>query len=110
MTNGFDDVQKAGREGVNRAIESFGVLSRGWQTLANEAAGYSRKSFEDGVAHVERLLGAKSLDGAFEAQSEFLRSSYEKAVTQTARIGELYLAVVKDAAKPFEDLAAAGRK
>ena len=27
MINGFEDVQKAGREGMNRALESFGALS-----------------------------------------------------------------------------------
>jgi phasin family protein len=104
MINGFEDVQKAGREGMNRALESFGALSRGWQTLASETAGYSKQSFEAGAAHVEKLLGAKSIDIAIEAQSEFVRASYEKAVGQAARFGELYLDLVKDVTKPFEDL------
>jgi hypothetical protein len=103
MINGFEDVQKAGRESMNRALESFGALSRGWQTLTSETAGYSKQSFEAGAAHVEKLLGAKSIDVAFEAQSEFVRSSYEKAVGQAARFGELYLDLVKDVTKPFED-------
>ena len=102
MMNGFEDVQKAGREGMSRAMESFGALSRGWQTLASETAGFSKKSFEDSAAHMEKILGAKSIDVAFEAQSEFVRSSYEKAVGQAARIGELYMDLVKDATKPFE--------
>lgn len=110
MINGFDDVQKFGRDSVNRALESFGALSRGWQTLATETAGYSKQSFEDGAAHVEKLFGAKSIDVAFEAQSNFLRSSYEKAVGQAARYGELYLDLVKDVAKPFEDVVPAAKK
>ena len=72
------------------------LLSRGWQTLASETAGFSKKSFEEGAAHLEKMLGAKSIDVAFEAQSDFVRSSYEKAVAQATRMGELYIDLVKD--------------
>ncbi len=110
MMNGFEDVQKAGREGMTRAMESFGALSRGWQALASETAGYSKKSFEEGAAHFEKLMGAKSIDVAFEAQSEFVRSSYEKAVGQAARFGELYMGLMKDVTKPFEDFVPSVKK
>jgi len=110
MINGFEDIQKAGRESVNKALESFGALSRGWQALATETAGFSKQSFEEGAAHVEKLLGAKSVEGAFETQTDYLRASYEKAVGQAARIGEIYLDVVKQAARPFEDLVTAAKK
>ena len=56
------------------------------------------------------MLGAKSIDVAFEAQSEFVRSSYEKAVGQAARIGELYMDLVKDVTKPFEDFVPSVKK
>jgi phasin family protein len=110
MMNGFDDVQKAGREGMTRAMESFGALSKGLQTLASESAGFSKKSFEEGAAHFEKLLGAKSIDVAFEAQSDYVRSSYEKAVGQATRMGELYMDLMKDVVKPFEDFMPATRK
>jgi phasin family protein len=110
MINGFEDAQKVGRESVAKAMASFSAVSRSWQTLASETAGYSKQSFEDGAAHVEKLLGAKSIEVAFEAQSDFLRSSYEKAVGQAARFGELYLDLVKEAAKPFEALVATAKK
>ena len=102
MINGFDDVHKAGRESMDRALESFGALSRGWQTLAEESADYSRKSLEAGTAHLEKLLAAKSVDVAVEAQTDFVRASYEKAVGQAARFSELYLDLVRDTTKPFE--------
>ena len=110
MINGFDDVHKAGRESFDRALASFGAVSRGWQTLADETADYSKKSFEAGTAHMEKLLGAKSLDVAMEVQTDFVRASYEKAVGQAARFGELYLDLVKDATKPFEGLVPSAKK
>jgi hypothetical protein len=91
MINGFEDVQKVGRESASRAVQSFGALSRGWETLASETAGYSKQAIEDGAAHVERLLGVESFDNAVAAQTEFATASYEKAVGQATRLGELYL-------------------
>ena len=110
MINGFEDIQKAGRDNMNRTLESFGALSRGWQTLASETAGYSKQALEDGAAHVEKLMGAKSLDVAFEAQANFARTTYEKAVGQAARFGELYVGLVREAVKPFEDAVSAAKK
>lgn len=104
MMNGFEDTQKAGRQTMDRAMQSFGATSRGLQALATEAASYSKQSFEDGAAHFEKLLGAKSLDVALEAQNAFLKNSYEKTSGRFARMGELYLDLVRDAAKPFEDM------
>ena len=110
MINSFDDVQKAGQDSMNRALESFGALSRSWQSLAGEAASFSRQALEDGAAHMEKLLGSKSVDVALQAQTEYLRGSYEKALGQTARFGELCLDLVKEAAKPFEDIVPAAKK
>jgi phasin family protein len=110
MINGFEDVQKAGRVGINRALESFGAFSRGWQALAGETAGYTKQSFEDGAAHIEKLLGVKSLEVAVEAQTDFVRASYERAVGQAARFGELYVDVLREAVKPFEGYAPTAKK
>jgi hypothetical protein len=54
------------------------------------------------VAHLDKLFGVRSLDDVFEAQTDFVRHSYEKTFGQAARFGELCLDVVKDTAKPFE--------
>jgi len=110
MINGFDDVQKAGQANMNRALESFGALSRGWQTLADETAGFSKRAFEESAAYVEKLLGAKTPDVAFQAQSEYLRGAYETAFGQAARLGELYLDLVQDAAKHLEDIVPVAKK
>jgi hypothetical protein len=105
MINGFEDVQKYGRENVNRAVESLSAISRGWQSMAAEAAGFSKQSLEAGAEHFEKLLGAKTLDVAVATQTDFLKASYEKAFGQAARLGEIYLEAVRDAAKPFDGIA-----
>jgi hypothetical protein len=63
---------------------------------------YSKKSFEDGTAAVERLMGAKTLEKAIEVQAEYAKSAYEGFVAQATKIGELYADIAKESYKPFE--------
>ena len=102
MTNGFEDYQKASQDGLKKTMESFGSYSKGLQAITVEAADYSKKSFEAGTAHVEALAGVKSLDKAIEAQSKFVKTAYEGAVAEATKLGELYVDLAKDLAKPFE--------
>ena len=109
MLNGFDDVQNVGRESVSRAVESFGALSKGLQAIAVEAADYSRRSFEQGAAHVQALTGVKSLDRAVEVQADYVRSACEDAVGQATRMGELCVDLARDMARPYEGLSATAK-
>jgi hypothetical protein len=104
MLNGFDDVQKVGRESMNRTLESFGAASKGLQAIAVEAANYSKRSFEQGAAHVEALMGVKSLDRAVEAQVDYVRSAYVEVVGQATRMGELYVDLAREVVRPYEGL------
>jgi hypothetical protein len=101
----MDEIQKAGQDGIGRAMQSFDALSRGWQAITAEAADYAKQNYEEGAVHLEKLLGAKSVDVALEAQAGYVTAAYAKAVGQAARLAELSLDLVRDVAKPFEPLA-----
>ncbi len=104
MTNGFDDLQKIGKENFDVALKSVGVLTKGFQALAAEAADYSRQSFEDGAAAAEKLFSAPSLDKAVEAQADFLRATYEGYVGRATRIGEIVAGIARETYAPYENL------
>ena len=55
-------------------MKSFGAVSKGFQAIAVEMADYSKKAFEESTAATEKLFGAKSLDKAFEVQSDYVKS------------------------------------
>ena len=110
MFSGLDNIQKANQENLDKAIASFGAVSKGLQAIAVETADYSKKSFEGGAAHFEKLLGVKTLDSAVEMQSTYLKESYEAAVGQATKLGELYVDAAKDAFKPFEAILTSGKK
>ena len=100
--NTFEDAQKIGRENVDLALKSFGTVSKSLQAIAVEVADYSKKSFDDGAAHLEKLLGVKSVDKAIEVQSAFVKTAYESYLARVTKIGELYADLAKETYKPVE--------
>jgi hypothetical protein len=76
------------------------------QAIAVEVADYSKKSYEDGSAALEKLMGVKSIDKALEVQTEYMKSAYEGMVSEMSKLGEMYVDLAKDAYKPFEGIIA----
>jgi hypothetical protein len=106
----FDQIQKLGKDNADAALKSFGAVSKGAQAIAVESADFAKKSFEQGTATIEKLVGAKTLNKAIEIQTDYVRSAYENMVAQTTKIGELYAGLAKDLFKPYETLAAKSAK
>jgi len=105
MLKNFDDMQKYGKDQVDSTMKAWGHVSKGVQTIAAETADYSKKSFEEGSAALEKLLGAKSLEKAIEIQTAYAKTAYEGFVAQATKMGELYADLAKETYKPFESFA-----
>jgi len=106
MVKNFEDLQQVSKENVDTALKSVGALSKGAQAIAVEVADYSKKSFEEGSAALEKLFGVKSFEKAIEVQSEYAKTAYEGFVAKATKIGELYADLAKEAYKPFESMVA----
>ena len=102
MIKNFEDIQKMSKDNMDVTMKSLGLFSKTSQAIAAEVADYSKKSFEDGTAAVERLMGAKTLEKAIEVQADFVKTTYEGFVAQATKIGELYADIAKESYKPFE--------
>ena len=78
-------------------------------TKASQAiaiADYTKHSFESGTKTMENLIGAKSLDKAFEVQTEYARAAYEDYVSCASKLGQLYTGLAKEAFKPYQSFVA----
>jgi phasin family protein len=102
MAQNFEDVQKFGKENLDSAVKAMTALTKGYQAIAAEMVDFTKKSFEDSSATIEKIAAVKSLDKAIEVQSEFAKSAYETAVARATKIGELYTDLMKEAYKPYE--------
>ena len=106
MLTNFDDLQKLSKDNLDTCVKQFGTVSKGWQAIATEFADYSKKSFEEGTATLEKLLGAKSVEKAIEIQSAYAKSAYETFVAEATKMGELYTDLAKESYKPLEGMIA----
>lgn len=87
-------------------IQQYGTsLQNGFQAIATAYGDYTKKSFEDSRAFVEKLTSVKSLDKVLEVQTEYARSACETFVADSQKIAGLYTDLAKQTFKPLETLA-----
>ena len=102
MIKNFDDFQKLGQQNVDTAMKMLGEWSKGWQAIAAEMTDYTKRSFEEGTATVEKLLSAKSVEQAVEIQTGYAKRAYDDYMHQVSKLGGLYTELAKEAYKPVE--------
>jgi hypothetical protein len=102
MIKNFEDFQKLGQQNVDTAMKMFGEWSKGWQTIAAEMTDYTKRSFEESTATVEKLLSAKSFEQAVEIQTGYAKRAYDDYMHQVSKLGGLYAELAKEAYKPVE--------
>jgi hypothetical protein len=106
LKNIGEDYQKLSKDGFDAAVRSFGEINKGFQALAAEVTDYSKKAFEDGFRAWEELLGARSMGQVVEIQSQFAKRAYDTYMSECSKLGEMYLAIARNASKPVERTAA----
>jgi len=109
MMKNFDDFQKLGQQNVDTAMKMLGEWSKGWQAIAAEMTDYTKRSFEEGTATVEKLLSAKSVEQAVEIQTGYAKRAYDNYMHQVSKLGGLYAELAKEAYKPVEKALQSGR-
>jgi phasin family protein len=106
MYEGFqkfgEEFQKAGMDGFEATVRSIGEVNKGLQAIAAKFADYSKKSLEDNSRAFEQLMGAKSLEQAIEIQSQFAKKACDTYIAEMSKLGEMYVAVARDAYKPAD--------
>ncbi|HEV2816366.1 MAG TPA: phasin family protein [Allosphingosinicella sp.] len=89
------------RGNVEAIVASSKVAARGVETLGQDAAEYSRKSFEDASAALKRFAEVKSATDFFKLQGDYARSAFDAAVAESARMSETVMKLAGDVAEPI---------
>ena len=97
-----DEFQKVGKDNYEAVLRSYGEMTKGFQAIAARWTDFSKRSFEDATRTFEQLVGAKSLEQAFEIQSRYAKNAYDNWMAETSKIGEMYTAAARDVYKPVE--------
>ena len=112
----MSDVQKFGEEfqrvsknGFDASVRSLGEVNKGFRAIAATVGDYSKKAFEEGTRAFEQLVAAKSFEQAWEIQSQYAKKAYDTYIAEMSKLGEMYVAVARDAYKPVEQTLAKKR-
>lgn len=95
---------KTGAEETQKALEStFETAKTVSSDLSLKAIAALRSNSEAGFAHLEALVGAKSLSEVIELQTAFVRQSFETAVEQAKELQAITSKAAEDVSKPIKD-------
>ncbi|HEY0412443.1 MAG TPA: phasin family protein [Allosphingosinicella sp.] len=94
----FTELSKGNIEAL---VASTKVAAKGLETIGQEVAEYSRKSFEDASAALKGFAEVKSATDFFRLQSEFARTQFDGLVAESSRLSETMLKLAGDVAQPL---------
>ena len=89
------------RGNVEALVASSKIAAKAVETLSQDAAEYSRKSFEDASATFKSFAEVKSATDLFKLQGDFARAAFDSAVAETARVSEALVKLAGDVAEPL---------
>ena len=97
-----EEFQNYGKEQYEAAVATAGTCTKGWQAIATAYADYAKKSYEDGTAYFEKLAGVRSLDKAFELQTDLRQDRLRDLRRRDHQDRRALQGSPKETYKPFE--------
>ncbi|HET9510710.1 MAG TPA: phasin family protein [Sphingomonas sp.] len=97
------DMGEFGKGNVEAMVESGKIAAKGLETLGQDAADYTRRSFETMTSAFKTLASVKSPTEFFQLQSEYVRSAFDQAVAQSSKTTEAMIKLTSDAAQPLSN-------
>jgi hypothetical protein len=82
------------------------VATVNYQTIANAYSDYARESLDQTKSFFDKLAGVRSLDKAFELQTEFAKQAYAGFIIESQKIRELHSQLARQRFKHWEGLVA----
>ncbi|WP_066652058.1 MULTISPECIES: phasin family protein [Sphingomonas] len=99
----FADMNELSKGNVDALVESSKIAVKGIETMGQEAADYTRKSFEGATAAMRDLASVKTPADFMKLQSDFVRTAFDNLVAETSKNTEAMLKLAGDIAQPISN-------
>jgi phasin family protein len=96
-----EEVTELAKGNVEALVASTKVAAKGVETIGQEVAEFSRKSFEDASAALKGFADVKSPTDLFRLQSDFARSQFDMIVAESSKLSETMLKLAGQVAEPI---------
>jgi len=97
----YDELTTFGKDNVEAFVAAGNAAAKGVESLTSELLTLSKSNLEESLAAGKAIMGAKTLQEMFDLQTTFARSSFDKLMAQTTKMGELATKATKDTFEPL---------
>ena len=99
----IEEMNDFGKGNVEAVVESTKIAARGIEAMSQDAAAYTRKSFEGATAAMRTLAAVKSPTEFMKLQSDYARSMMDAMIAETSRSTEAMLKLAGEVAQPISN-------
>jgi len=94
--NNLGNFQKLSQQNMEKVLKILGEWQEACRAISTEMADFTKRSFDDGAATIEKLIAAKSFDQAAAIHSDFARRSLDAYLHELSKIGDMYARLFKN--------------
>jgi phasin family protein len=99
----YDEFMALSRENVEAMIASGNAAAKGVEEINAEVMAFNKVAFEDGMAAAKAVMSAKTVQDAFDLQTEWVKASFDSYMAQATKVGELAAKVSQAAFQPVNE-------
>ena len=96
-----EEITDFGKGNVEALVAASKIAARGVETIGQEVAEFSRKSFEEASATLRSFAEVKSPTDFFRLQSEFARSQFDSMIAESSKLSEAMIKIAGEVAEPL---------
>ena len=98
-----EELNAFGKGNVEAMVESSRIAAKAAETLGQQAAEFTRKSFEDATAAMRTLAATRSPTEFMRLQGDYARQMFDAMVAETSKSTEAMLKLANDVAQPLSN-------
>lgn len=99
-TKSYDRMVGFSKENVEAAMKAATTYTKAVEQMNSDAMEFSKRQIEDGIAAWKAVLGAKTVQEAWEVQSDYTKTAMDAYVAQFTKFNEMFMSTAKTAAEP----------
>jgi phasin family protein len=96
----YDRFASFSKDNVEAALKATTTYTKAVEQMNAEVLDFSKRQIEDGIAAWKAVMGAKTVQEAWEVQSDYTKSAMDAYVAQFTKFNEMVLSTAKTAAEP----------
>jgi len=98
---GYEDFAAFGKANLEAFVQANTLFAKGIESLSKEVVSLAQSSLESSTAATKAMFAAKTLKDVVELQADFAKTSFEKLVANSTKLGEMTVKLATDSAAPI---------